>query len=102
MLRRAHEFCAKISRGMWLATLVQNQATLVQTQAAFVVQVAETNRQNAETNRQLAETNRKLAELERVTAERFARILALLLENTRLLQALPDAICEKIGFKPPA
>ena len=33
--------------------------------------------------------------------QRFARIEALLMEHNRILQALPDAIREKIGFKPP-
>ncbi len=77
-----------------LTTLLQNQATLVQTQASFVAQ-------SAETNRQLAETKRELAELERVATERFARIEAILLEHNRILQALPDTIRDKIGFKPP-
>jgi hypothetical protein len=67
------------------ATFVQNQATLVQTQAAFVA---------------------RLAESERVNSERFARIeadiamiLRVLGEHSRMIQALPDAVRDKIGLK---
>jgi hypothetical protein len=67
------------------ATLMQNQATLIQTQAAFLARVAE--------------IDARLAEMDRINTERFARIEAILLEHNRLLQALPDAIREKIGFK---
>jgi hypothetical protein len=70
-----------------MATLLQNQATFVQSQLAF---------------------QSRMAELERVTAERFARVEAILLEHSRIfaehsrmLQALPEAIREKIGFKAP-
>jgi hypothetical protein len=71
-----------------LATLIQNQATLVQNQAAFVAQ--------------MAEIDARMAEMNRINAERFARIEALLLEHNRVLQALPDVIRDKIGFKAPA
>jgi hypothetical protein len=70
-----------------LATLIQNQAALVQIQAAFVVRIAE--------------IDASVAEMNRVNTERFARIEALLLEHSRFLKALPDAIRDKIGFKPP-
>jgi hypothetical protein len=57
----------------------------------------------------------RLAEAERVSAERFGRIEAdissilrvlgehsrVLAEHSRLLQRLPEAVREKIGFKPP-
>jgi hypothetical protein len=48
----------------------------------------------------------RLAEMERVTAERFARIesdiaaiLRVLGEHSRLLDRLPEAVRDKIGFK---
>jgi hypothetical protein len=69
------------------AALTQAQATLVLNQANFVAQMAEIDARLAETNR--------------LNAERFARIEALLLEHNRILQALPDAIRDKIGFKAP-
>ena len=75
-----------------MATLLQNQTAMVQNQTAFLA---------------------RLAEMERVTAERFARIETdtaailrvlgehgrLLAEHSRLLERLPEAVREKIGFK---
>ncbi len=77
-----------------LASLVQAQTTLVQNQAAFVARIAETDAR-------IAEINARMAEMDRINSERFARIEALLLEHNRILQALPDVIREKIGFKAP-
>jgi hypothetical protein len=70
-----------------MATLLQNQASLVQNQAAFVGR--------------MSEIDERLSKLERIMSERFARIEAILIEHSRILQTLPDAIREKIGFKPP-
>lgn len=70
-----------------MAALVHAQANLVQTQALFLTQ--------------LAETNRHIAELERSNSERFRRIEILLLEHSRVLEALPEAVREKIGFRAP-
>ena len=70
-----------------LATLIQNQAAFVARMSGADVRMAEMERINAE----------RFARIE----ERFARIEALLLEHNRILQALPDAIREKIGFKAP-
>ena len=71
-----------------LTALMQLQATLMQNQAAFLARAAE--------------TDARLNEMERANSERFARIEALLLEHNRILQALPDVIRDKIGFKPSA
>ncbi len=72
--------------------LEEAMATLIQNQAAFLARISE--------------TDRLLSETERINSERFARIEALLMEHsrilaehTRILQALPDAIRDKIGFK---
>ncbi len=72
--------------------LEEAMATLTQNQAAFVSR--------------LAETDRLHAQFERETAERFARIEAqmeqiirVLNEHTRILERLPEAIRDKIGFK---
>jgi hypothetical protein len=50
----------------------------------------------------------QMAEMKAESDRRFARIEAILLDHTRILQehsrilqALPDAICAKIGFKTP-
>lgn len=76
------------------ANLVQAQAHLVQVQAACQIQIAESNRHIAEIQRQIAETDR-------INSERFRRIESILLEHTRILQALPEAVREKMGFKAP-
>jgi hypothetical protein len=47
----------------------------------------------------MSEIDARAAERDRLSAECFARIEALLIENLRLMLALPDAICEKLGFK---
>jgi hypothetical protein len=72
--------------------LEEAMATLIQNQAAFVSR--------------LAETDRRHLEFERETAERFARIEAqmaeiirVLAEHSRLLERLPEAVRDKIGFK---
>lgn len=72
--------------------LEEAMALLINNQAAFI--------------KQLADSERKTAKLRRETDERFRRIEAILLdhsrilaEHTRLLQALPETIREKIGFK---
>jgi uncharacterized protein involved in exopolysaccharide biosynthesis len=84
------------------AALMQNQTALMQNQAAFLARVAETDTRIAETNARIAETNARIAEMDRINSERFGRIEALLREYNRILAALPDAIREKIGFKPPS
>ena len=61
-----------------LQNLVQAQALFVQTQATFLT---------------------RMAELERANAESFAGIIRILREHSRILEALPEAVREKIGFK---
>jgi hypothetical protein len=76
-------------------------AILLQNQASFVARMAEIDARHAETERRFVEMERRHAEIERANAERFARIEALLLEHNRILEALPDVLRDKIGFKPP-
>jgi hypothetical protein len=68
--------------------LEEAMATLLQNQALFLGQMADMNHR---------------------IEERFARLEAILFqhsqilnEHTRILQALPEAVREKIGFNPPA
>src|SRR5271157_2119029 len=79
--------------------LEEAMAILIQNQAAFVGS--------------LRETDRRLAEYERVTSERFGRIEAdiatilrvlseqsrILEVHTRMLERLPEALRDKIGFR---
>lgn len=76
------------------ANLVQAQAALAQQHTAFLAHAAEIDVRVSEINARMAETNR-------VNSERFARIEAILMEHSRILRALPDAIRDKIGFKSP-
>jgi DNA repair ATPase RecN len=69
-------------------------ATLIQNQAAFLARASETDAHLAELARR---TDERFARIE----ERFFRIEALLMEYNRLLEALPETIREKIGFKMP-
>jgi len=79
--------------------LEEAMATLIQTQAAFLSRLAETDRAHVEYE------GRHL-EFQRETAERFARIEAkiaeiirVLAEHGRLLERLPEAVRDKIGFQ---
>ena len=62
-------------------------STLIQNQASFLA---------------------RMVKSDRISSERFARIESILLdhshilaEHSRLLHALPEAVRDKIGFKPP-
>jgi hypothetical protein len=80
--------------------LEEAMATLLQNQALFVAQMAETNRRMDE---RFARMDERFVRMD----ERFARMEAILVqhsqilnEHTRILQTLPEAVREKIGFKP--
>jgi hypothetical protein len=76
------------------ATLIQNMATLVQNQTLF-------NQQIAQINADIRQINAETREIERANAERFLRIEQLLLRHELMLQELPEAIRQKIGFQKP-
>jgi hypothetical protein len=76
-----------------MAHLIQSQAALAEQQTAFLARLSETDKE-------LAELRRESIALRRENAERFARIEAILLRHEQILQGLPEAIREKIGFKP--
>jgi hypothetical protein len=79
--------------------LEEAMATLLQNQAAFLARISAMDQR-------YSEMDQRYSEMERINSERFARIEAILLEHSRILQALPEAIRQKIGFrvpeKPPA
>ena len=75
---RLEESTRRLEEAMQM--LLQNQAIFVQSQASH---------------------NAEMAELKRTSDERFARIESILIEHNRIMRALPDAIRDKIGFKPP-
>ena len=76
-----------------VAHLIQSQAALAEQQTAFLARLSETDKE-------LAELRRESIALRRENAERFARLEAILLRHEQILQGLPEAIREKIGFKP--
>jgi hypothetical protein len=81
---RLEEFMATVLQNQ--AALQQNIATLVQTQAAFVAR--------------MSETDSRIAEMDRRIERRFANIEAILSELVRMIERLPEAVSEKIGFRP--
>ncbi len=76
------------------ASLAQNLAALAQNQTALRARVA------AMDNR-FADMDRRFVEMERSNSERFFRIEAILIQHSQILQALPEAVREKIDFKAP-
>jgi len=92
-----------------MSRLIQSQATLLQQQTALMQHYTALIQQQTAFLERLSETDRELAALRRQTDERFARIeeelraiKAILLRHERILEGLPEAIREKIGFKPPS
>lgn len=77
-----------------ITILNQSMASLNQAMATFLVRNAESDARIAKIE---AENAKTFAQMD----ERFARIEAILIEHSRILRALPDAIREKIGFKHP-
>jgi hypothetical protein len=73
--------------------LEEAMATLIQNQAAFVSNLVETNRAHTEFER---ETTARFARIEGQMAE----IIRVLSEHGRILERLPEAVRERIGFKP--
>lgn len=71
-----------------LATLITSQATLASNQAQFVGQLARMDERFA----------RIEAELKAHSAQ-FADLKAILVRHEHMLQALPEAVRDKIGFK---
>jgi uncharacterized membrane protein (UPF0182 family) len=84
------------------ARLEEALATLFQNQAAFVANQRETDRAHAQYEREsaarFARIEAQMAEIIRVLADQ-GRVLA---EHGRLLERLPEAVREKIDFKPKA
>ena len=73
------------------AASVLNQTSMAQDQTAFLARMDGFDARKAEMDR--INSARK-AEMDQC----FARIMAILMEHRRLLHALPDVICDKLGF----
>jgi hypothetical protein len=74
--------------------LARAQALLVQTQAKFVSDMAETNHR---LDMRFSKIDERFGHIEATLAQ-HGQILN---ELIRILHALPEAVREKIGFKPP-
>ncbi|HTU89797.1 MAG TPA: hypothetical protein VMF69_06860 [Gemmataceae bacterium] len=96
---RLEEGMAALSQAQ--ANLVQAQANLVQASATLVQANAALAQQHTAFLVRMAEIDARMAETNRINSERFARIEAILMEHSRILRALPDAVRDKIGFKAP-
>jgi len=85
--------------------LEEAMAMLIQNQASFLARMSEMDQRFARIETMLLDQSRMLAEHSRTLAE-HGRILAdhsrILADHGRILQALPDTIRERIGFKPPS
>jgi hypothetical protein len=84
-----------------LRSMLQARASLLQTQAAFQAEMAAFGHRMDDFARRMDEHARRMDDSERITAERFRRIEVILLDHSRVLERLPEAVREKIGFKPP-
>ncbi len=84
-----------------MTSLVQAQASLVQSQASLVEANAALAQSQAAFLKRMAELETDIAQTNRVNTERFARIEVILIEHSRILKAMPDAVRDKIGFKSP-
>ncbi len=73
---------------------------LINNQAGFLAQIAQTNAEIARTNAQISQSNARIDERFLRIESELAEIGAILMRHEQMLQALPDAIREKIGFTP--
>jgi hypothetical protein len=74
-------------------------ALLIQNEAAFLSRLSETDRAHAEFERRHLEYQRESAERFARIGAKMAEIIRVLAEHGRVLERLPEAIREKIGFK---
>jgi hypothetical protein len=99
MARAKNQRNGKLDEAM--RALLLAQAQMVQNQAAFQGQINESQRIASE---RFAQLEQRIARVEAILLD-HSRILAehtrILAEHSRTLEKLPDAIREKIGFKPP-
>jgi hypothetical protein len=101
--------------------LEEAMALLIQNQASLLERLSETDQRFARMDERSARSDERFARIEERMDERFARIdqrferidqrferleadlaaiLQVLAEHSRILERLPDAVREKIGFKP--
>jgi hypothetical protein len=92
------------NNGPWdelIATILQGQAAMQPTTAAMQQNTAAMQAEWREFVKLHFEMRREMDERFARIDQRLAHIEAILLEHNRILTALPDAVRDKIGFKPP-
>jgi hypothetical protein len=82
----------KNNQGNGQSHLEEAMALLIQNQAAFLGRVAEMDRVSSD---RFARIDERFARLE----SNMTAVLRVLAEHGRLLEALPEAVRDKIGFK---
>lgn len=80
--------------------LSEAMALLIQNQAAFVADLRESEHQRLEFQRQHLEFERATQEQFAQIKAQMAEIIRVLNEHGRILANLPEAVRDKIGFKP--
>jgi len=74
---------------------------LIELQALAQMQIAKADERIARADERMARTDERFAKLDQESKERFARIERTLAALVRMLEHLPDAVREKIGFATP-
>lgn len=77
--------------------LEQAMALLINNQAEFVAQLGRMQERFAHIDERFAQIDQRFAHIE----EELSAIKAILLRHEQMLQALPEAVRQKIGFSPP-
>jgi hypothetical protein len=93
MARAKEQRNGRLEEAMTL--LLHNQAELVQTQTAFVAQMRDRDREMIEFQRRFARIDERFSQMD----QRFAQMDQRLAGIERILERLPDAVRDKIGFK---
>jgi hypothetical protein len=100
MVRRKATADSRLEEAM--ALLSQAQTSLSQAQPSLVQANAMLAQSRVACLARNSEIDARMAETDRINSERFARIEAILMNLMSMMERLPEAICHKIGFKPPA
>jgi hypothetical protein len=80
-------------------SLTQAQAALTQAQASLTQAHASLAHNQATFLERLSEMDARIAETNRINSERFARIESILMDLVHMMERLPEAVRDKIGFK---
>jgi predicted nucleic acid-binding Zn-ribbon protein len=80
--------------------LDEAMTSLIQAQAQLVASMAEANERHARFEREMLDIQKNTDERFSRIDKQIAEIIRVLAEHGRILERLPEAIRDKIGFKP--